>query len=134
MTDRGSEFHNTLMSEMCALMRVRHVATTPYNPRADGAVERMNQEVGNALHFLVGADHARWDDLLAVMRFKINTTPSTVTGYTPFYMMHGREARTPDDATLEAKSVDADADAYMARVADALQDGWGEVRRTQREH
>ncbi|MEL6209467.1 MAG: integrase, partial [Pseudomonadota bacterium] len=126
ITDRGAEFNNTLLRDVCALLRVRRISTTPYNPASDGAVERQNQEVGKMLHFLVDKCHRKWDDFLAVARFKLNTTPSMVTGYTPFYLMHGREARGPHDAQLEECAAASNVDAYAHGLAEALQDAWAD--------
>ena len=36
-----------------------------------------------------------WDDLLQSVVFSINTNKSATTGFSPFYLMHGRQARLP---------------------------------------
>jgi transposase InsO family protein len=44
-TDRGKEFVNKLMSELCELLNVQHTKTTPYHPQCNAQVEVFNKTV-----------------------------------------------------------------------------------------
>lgn len=52
------------------------------------------------LEKLTGDHEDNWDDLLDPVLFSIRTSVQDSTKFTPFYLMHGREARLP----LEAES------------------------------
>jgi hypothetical protein len=52
------------------------------------------------LEKLTGDNEDNWDDLLDPVLFSIRTSVQESTKFTPFYLMHGREARLP----LEAES------------------------------
>jgi hypothetical protein len=43
----------------------------------------------------VDADLSNWAKLLPAFEIAYNTTPHSVTGFTPFYLVHGYEARLP---------------------------------------
>ena len=55
-SDNGTEFVNSVMQGLTKLYGVDHRLITPYHPRANGLVERVNKEVGKGLKKrLVGA-------------------------------------------------------------------------------
>jgi hypothetical protein len=45
-----------------------------------------------------------WTNFLDVAAFDYNTTVHSSSGYSPFYLMYGREAREPDDLMLPARN------------------------------
>ncbi len=42
LTDQGSQFCSRLVKELCALIGIEKVQTSPYHPQTNGAVERMH--------------------------------------------------------------------------------------------
>ena len=42
LMDQGSNVTSQLMKEVCDLLKVRKLQTTPYHPQANGLVERFN--------------------------------------------------------------------------------------------
>ena len=46
---------------------------------------------------LFDTKHRHWDDWLPSIAFAYHTSVNEVTGYTPFYLMFGREASIPAD-------------------------------------
>jgi hypothetical protein len=100
-TDRGREFLGSTMREMTAAVGVRHLVTTAYNPQANGKTERKNQVVVNVLSKLVSAHPRRWTRVLQDVFFASNTTRSSVTGRTPFFLVHGLEARFPIEVEIK---------------------------------
>ena len=78
---------------------VRNVTT--YHPQANGQVERLNPVICAYLsHYCSVDDQQYWDRFLEATIFAINTSVSRVTGYTPFFLVHGREARRVIDRRL----------------------------------
>ena len=45
ISDQGSHFKNTVMSELSKRYGIRHHFTTPYCPWANGSVERANRDI-----------------------------------------------------------------------------------------
>ena len=42
LSDKGSQFTSDLMKEVCRLISLKQLFTTPYNPKCNGLCERMN--------------------------------------------------------------------------------------------
>lgn len=40
LTDQGSVFVGRFMKEMCELLGIKHIHTSPYHPQTDGCLER----------------------------------------------------------------------------------------------
>ncbi|CAH1254301.1 GIN1 [Branchiostoma lanceolatum] len=94
-TDQGRNFESTLLAELCKFMRVGKTRTTPYHPQSDGMVERFNRTLGNILRAYVSEDQRDWDTHLPMVKFAFNTSEHATTKFTPYFVMHGREARLP---------------------------------------
>ena len=94
-SDQGKQFESSLFQELCRLLGIHKTRTTPYHPQSDGLVERANCTVQNVLAAYV-SDHQRdWDCYLAQTQLAYNTSQHSSTGYTPYFLLFGREARLP---------------------------------------
>ena len=94
-SDQGKQFESSLFQELCRLLGIHKTRTTPYHPQSDGLVERANRTVQNVLAAYV-SDHQRdWDCILAQTQLASNISQHSSTGYTPYFLLFGREARLP---------------------------------------
>lgn len=103
-TDRGKVFISELTTAVTKLLQTTHKTTTSYNPQANGQVERMNHVLADMISMYVGNTHRDWDEFLPFVTFAYNTAKQETTGYTPFYLLYGREAVTPSDLEYMAES------------------------------
>jgi transposase InsO family protein len=101
-SDQGKEFCNKVMQQISAVYQLRHIRTTAANPRSNGLVENHNKTLKDQLAVFANARQDDWDDFLPVVQFSYMTTVSSRTGLTPFFMLHGREARQPSDIWISA--------------------------------
>ena len=95
--DRGGEFNSTLFKHLHRLANIRASNTTPYHPMGDPIVERYNRTLLNMLKAIPENEKKNWKDHLAKLTFAYNSTVHKSTGYSPFYLMFGRESRLPID-------------------------------------
>jgi transposase InsO family protein len=101
LTDQGGEFINHLNDWLCDSIGTRHRRTTPYHPACNGQVERMNAVIKNGLSkFCENEVHNDWDSFITMVTFGMNIQIHSVTGFTPYFLMYGREARGTLDTFL----------------------------------
>lgn len=98
--DQGREFENKLFAELesyCGIVKSR---TTPYHPQTNGTVERMNSTLLKMLRTLPENQKKRWNEKVNKMLFAYNATRHDSTGYSPHFLMFGREPILPIDIIL----------------------------------
>jgi hypothetical protein len=103
ISDNGGEFTG---EDMCKALidvsKIRQHTTTPYNPRANGQVERFNKTLANGLAKCLGnKEQTNWDSYVATVCMSYNTTKHSATGETPFFLMFGQEPKTSLDELVK---------------------------------
>ena len=91
-SDNGKEFASRLVAEVCRLVGVSQIFTSPYNPRANGVVERVNRTLIEVLRKIAHDDTTLWDRKLDVALHAYRSKIHSTTGYSPFYLMFGRDS------------------------------------------
>jgi hypothetical protein len=127
ITDNGTEFVNKLSTQINALLRVKHVTTTAYAHRHNGAVENHNRTLMDQLSGYCHQFQTDWDLHLQLCAFTYNTTPNTQTGYSPHYMLYGHEAAQPHAQWISAFTTshpDKSTAEYMSQLVSRLQFAW----------
>ena len=96
-SDMGAQFESQLIKDISGLLGIKKTHTTPYHPQSDGLVERLNRTILSMLATTIKDHGEEWEDHLAKVCFAYNTSIHKSTGFTPFYLMYGRQARIPID-------------------------------------
>lgn len=92
IADNGPQFIGHEVRAMFSKYRVPQIHYTPvYCPQVN-TVERYNRTIVTAIATLVGEDHRGWDVNIHKIQFAVNTAVSDTTTFTPFMLVHGREA------------------------------------------
>ena len=92
-SDQGKAFTGHVITHLCELYGVQKLRTSPYHAQINGQVEHMNQTIGK----LEEDRKACWSKHLPEPLLAYNATCSTVTGYSPYYLLFGRRPRIPVD-------------------------------------
>ncbi|GFT76104.1 retrovirus-related Pol polyprotein from transposon 412 [Trichonephila clavipes] len=100
ITDRGAVFRSRLVSSLVDLCNIDHRFTTAYHPQTNGLTERFNKTLADMLSMYVDVEQKNWDEILPFVTFAYNTAKQETTGFTPLYLLHGREAETTLDTML----------------------------------
>ena len=96
-SDNGRQFTAELMKELQAALRI-HCTTTPaYNPKSN-PVERSHRDIKSVLKALI-ADNPNedWEFHLPAALLALRTARNRHTGFTPHFLLFGREAVLPVD-------------------------------------
>ena len=89
-----------MFKEVCDLLKIVKTRTTPYRPSANGQVERMNRTILQILRCFIQGQQEDWDLHLATVGMAIRSTVNRQTGFTPNFLMLGREVLQPIDLML----------------------------------
>ena len=103
--DQGTEWNNKLFQHLHRLTNIKASNTTPYHPMGDPYVERYNRTLKNMLSSIPEKEKKRWRDHLPKLCFAYNSTVHRATGYTPFYLLFGRESRLRVDGAFPSFEV-----------------------------
>lgn len=96
ISDRGTEFCNTLINSMMETLNIRKSRTSAYHPQTNGLTERTNQTLFTALS---KCGHSNdWDQHLDSVVFSYRVNKHSSTGMSPFQALYGRDPRLPFDA------------------------------------
>ena len=97
VSDQGKAFMGHVIMHLCELYGVQKLRTSPYHAQTNGQVERMNQMIIHMIGKLEEDRKACWSKHLPELLLAYNATRSTVTGYSPYYLLFGRRPRIPVD-------------------------------------
>lgn len=95
-SDQGRDFESHTIKELCSLLGIRKVCTSPYHPRGN-PVERYNRTLLSMLGTLKDTEKQHWRDYVNPLSHAYNCTKNNVTGYCPYKLMFGRQPRLPID-------------------------------------
>lgn len=125
-SDQGRKFESLLISGLCKLYNIRKSRTTAYHPEGNGQCERFNRTLHDLLRTLSPSQKKRWPEHLQELVFAYNCTTHSTTGFTPFFLMHGRHPRLPIDSllSLDSDMESGDIQTYVTTHADRLKDAY----------
>lgn len=95
LTDQGSNFMSDLMTQVCKLLKIHKLCTTPYHPSAKGLVENFNGTLKKMLKSYAQKQPTNWDKYIPYLLFAYREVPNETTGFSPFEMLYGRHVRGP---------------------------------------
>ena len=95
ITDQGPHFKNELLQAVTNLVGCQHVLSTPSHPQTNGQTERWNATFATRLAKYCNSDHNNWDTYLSSIVFAYNHGVHRSTGFSPYQLAFGRQARDP---------------------------------------
>ncbi|XP_072569287.1 uncharacterized protein [Paramormyrops kingsleyae] len=117
-SDQGPDFESKTIKELCDIVGVKKVRTTPYHPRGN-PVERFNRTLLGMLGTLKSHEKAHWKDFVKPLVHAYNCTKHETTGFTPYELMFGRQPRLPVDLIFNT-SVSHDSPKFHSQYVQSL--------------
>ena len=97
ISDQGKAVMSHIITHLCDLYGVQKLRTSPYHAQTNSQVECMNQTIIHMIGKLEEDKKACWSKHLPKLLLAYNATCSTVTRYSPYYLLFGRRSRIPVD-------------------------------------
>ena len=117
-SDQGRDFESRLIHEVLSVLGVEKSKTTPYHPQGDPQPERFNRTLLNMLGSLEPNQKRKWSQHIGHLVHAYNCSSNEATGFSPYYLMFGREARMPVDLYFGASSDGTQYKTYVKYVID----------------
>ena len=121
LSDLGKEFENEIVSELCSLLGMRKIRSSGYRPQTSGVIETWHRVLHSMMAKLVSSHQKDWSDCLGYVVFCYNASVHRSTGYSPFFLMTGREAVWNVDLLLPGNQADRPPPEFVRDVRERLQ-------------
>ena len=127
-SDQGRQFESILISEVCKLLQIHKSRTTAYHPQGDGLVECFNRTLLDMLSTTIKDYPGTWENHVRAVCMAYNTSVQRTTGFTPFYLMFGRQACIPIDVMYGNPVVESSPSNYAIELKKSLTTAYNQVR------
>ena len=120
-TDQGRNFESVLFAEACPLLGIAKTRTTAFHPSGNGLVENLNGTLASMIRAtLYDQKDAEWDGKVPILAAAYRATVHPSTGFTPNFLMLGRETSTPVEMTCPRPSVQQDLPEYVEKLQERM--------------
>lgn len=106
LSDKGPAFESELFTEICQILGIEKIRTTSYEPRTNGLIERYHRTMNQMIAKMVADNHRNWDEILPMVAAAYRASVHESTGFTPNYLIFGRENVMPVDIMYGLVSTD----------------------------
>jgi transposase InsO family protein len=97
--DNGTQFDAEAFKDLCDQIGTKIHFASVRHPESNGLIERANGIIMTGIMKLIfNQPRGKWPDELIKVVWSHNTTTSRSTGFTPFKLLFGDEAITPEEA------------------------------------
>ena len=123
-SDQGGQFESELFQQMCKRLGIQKTRTTPYHPESDGMVERFMRTLKDMVAKYVDPQGLNWDVDIKAYTMAYNSSAHTITGYSPFFMLHGFNPKTPLEAAVNPPDNAVPIRSYLAERLKAISEAY----------
>src|SRR5258705_6382152 len=121
LSDQGKVFMSNMVTGILRHLGVRPKVTTPYHPQTNGLIERFNKCLADMLSMYCSSAQNDWDESLPHLIFAHNSARQDSTGFSPYFLLHGREPRYPTEAMIYKAAEDESVQEVLDRFTQARQ-------------
>lgn len=116
VSDNGHSF-DAVFAVCMRQWGILNLRIAAYHPQSNGLVERCIKTMKHALSRLVGDQTVTWDCCLAWVLMAYRNTSRKSTGYSPHFLLFGRNAVMPEQLTLQTESLVLDENDSLDKYA-----------------
>ena len=129
-SDQGRNFESRLFQQTCSLLGIKKTRTTAFRPASNGLVERFNRTLNEMICTTVRESPLSWDRRVHLLTMAYRSTPHESTGFSPNFLVYGRELSMPIDVMFGLPDEEAGRDEleYVQRMRARLEDAYDVAR------
>ena len=105
-SDQGRNFESLLFKNLLSLFEIDKSRTTAFHPQSNAVIERMNRTLQNMLAKCINAEQNNWSQQFPYVMMAYRSSVHESTGYTPQFLVHGRETSLPLDLMFPSPESD----------------------------
>lgn len=124
-TDQGTQFQSALLRDLCKVRDIKRSRTTPYHPARNGQCERFHRIIHQLLRTLPGEQKMQWTKHIGALTAIYNKTPSSTTGFYPYFLIFGTDLKLPIDMLLSPSREETGYDDWVTSHWAAIEEAWG---------
>ena len=94
------------LEKLCELAQVKKLHTSPYQPETNGQCECCNATLINMLGTLPTHAKKNWLEWITTLTHAYNCTISSVTGFSPYFLMFGHTPKIPLDVEMGGQLIE----------------------------
>ena len=122
-SDCGGEFLNAVLLRLTALLSIKQVFTSGYRPRLNGATEGVHRFLNSVMGIYCKHYQHHWEEFLQPAVYAHNTPSiSGTSDITPFFLMFGHDAPSPETLSLQLPPDVLPADHYAQQLIAKMKD------------
>jgi transposase InsO family protein len=111
---------SAFFKETRKILKIRKVLISTFHPQSNAMIERLHRSLHTGLSRYRDAANTNWDTLLPSYLMAYRATPNSTTGFSPLFLLHGREMVLPSSDDLRAKLSKEVKDQGQARRLETL--------------
>ena len=129
-SDQGRNFESKLFKQMCDLLGIKKTRTTAFRPCSNGLVERFNRTLNEMLCTTAKENPLTWDKRVHLLTMAYRGTPHESTGFSPNYMVFGKELYMPIDVMVGSPDDSSNQDEldYVTGLRERIEDAYDVAR------
>ncbi|XP_070013202.1 uncharacterized protein [Nicotiana sylvestris] len=109
ITDSAANLNSHLMGEIYEQFKITHRNSTPYRPKANGAIEAANKNIKKILRKMIQSSR-QWHEKLTFALLGYRTMVRTSIGATPYLLVYGTEAVIPVEVEIHSLRIIVEAE------------------------
>ncbi|KAG5866373.1 hypothetical protein JTB14_021886 [Gonioctena quinquepunctata] len=128
LTDRGANFTSSLFKEVCKVLGIEKLQTASYAPTTNGQIERMHRVLKDMLSHYISENQRDWDNWIPFVLMAYRGSTHSSTGYSPYFLLHGRDQVLPMDSMISSGRIRYDYDDnYASELLERLRRLYSDV-------
>ena len=134
LSDQGPEFQSELLHQICQLLQIDKIRTSPYKASTNAAVERYHRTLNSMLAKVVAQSQKDWDTCLPFVVAAYRASPHSATNFSPNYLLFGAENIMPLDLVMGPAPGDEQSPTTYNEYVEEMKTRMEDAYKTAREH